>query len=150
MAGRRVVFLIATIVLVLLGVLAFEVISTQPVRGAVRTCSELFTIANRTDLTDSERLSAARRSARRGIFSTTLWPSPPRVESSTFRATSTYTSRHGAKDPTSGSDRPTGLARSTSSFLNRDAGASTGWSRTWGLTAKSCGLQNFPSRCQSD
>jgi hypothetical protein len=60
MAGRRVVFLIAVSVLVLLGGLAFEVISTQPVRGAVRTCSELFTIANRTDLTDSERLSAAR------------------------------------------------------------------------------------------
>jgi hypothetical protein len=60
MAGRRVVFLIAASVLMLLGGLAFEVISTQPVRGAVRTCSELFTIANRTDLADSERLSAAR------------------------------------------------------------------------------------------
>jgi hypothetical protein len=60
MAGRRVVFLIATIVLVLLGALAFEVISTQPVRGAVRTCSELFTIANRDGLTDTQRLSAAR------------------------------------------------------------------------------------------
>jgi hypothetical protein len=60
MAGPRLVFLIITIVLVLLGGLAYEVVSTRPVRGAVRTCSELFTIANRDDLTDSERLSAAR------------------------------------------------------------------------------------------
>jgi len=60
MPRLRLVFLIAAIVLLLLGGLAFEVISTQPVRGAVRTCSELFTIANRNDLTDSERLNAAR------------------------------------------------------------------------------------------
>jgi len=60
MARPRLVFLIAAIVLLLLGGLAFEVISTQPVRGAVRTCAELFTIANRDGLTDSERLSKAR------------------------------------------------------------------------------------------
>ena len=60
MTRPRLVLISATIVFLLLGGLAFEVISTQPVRGAVRTCSELFTIANRTDLTDSERLSAAR------------------------------------------------------------------------------------------
>jgi hypothetical protein len=60
MAGTRVVVLSATIVLVLLGGLAYEVIATHPVRGAVRTCSELFTIANRDDLTDAERLSKAR------------------------------------------------------------------------------------------
>jgi hypothetical protein len=60
MAGTRVVLISATTVLLLLGGLAFEIISTQPVRGAVRTCSELFTIANRNDLTDAERLKAAR------------------------------------------------------------------------------------------
>jgi hypothetical protein len=60
MPGPRVVFLIATIVLLLFGGLVYEVISTQPVRGTVRTCAELFTIANRNDLTDSERLSKAR------------------------------------------------------------------------------------------
>jgi hypothetical protein len=60
MAGPRLVCLIAAIVLSLLGGLAYEVISTQPVRGAVRTCSELFTIANRDGLSDSQRLSAAR------------------------------------------------------------------------------------------
>jgi hypothetical protein len=59
MARRRRVLLVVAIVLVLLGGLAYEVISTQPVRGAVRTCSELFTIANRDGLTDSERLKAA-------------------------------------------------------------------------------------------
>ena len=43
----------------LLGGLAFEIISTQPARGAIRTCAELFTIANRPDFTDSQRLEAA-------------------------------------------------------------------------------------------
>jgi hypothetical protein len=59
MARPRRVFLVVAIVLLLLGGLAFEVISTQSVRGAVRTCSELFTIANRNGLTDSQRLTAA-------------------------------------------------------------------------------------------
>jgi hypothetical protein len=40
--------------------LAFEVATTRPVRGAMRTCSAIFTIANRPDLTDTERLEAAR------------------------------------------------------------------------------------------
>lgn len=48
------------IVLVLLGGLAYEIISTAPVRGAVRTCSELFTIANRPDLGSDQRIDAAR------------------------------------------------------------------------------------------
>ena len=60
MTRPRLVLIGAAIVLLLLGGLAFEVISTQSVRGAVRTCSELFTIANRDGLTDSERLTAAR------------------------------------------------------------------------------------------
>ncbi len=60
MTRPRIILLSAVIVLALLGGLAYEIISTQPVRGALRTCSELFTIANRTDLPDSERLTAAR------------------------------------------------------------------------------------------
>jgi hypothetical protein len=60
MAGPRVVMLVAAVVSLIFGGLAYEVISTQPVRGAVRTCSELFTIANRDDLTDAQRLNAAR------------------------------------------------------------------------------------------
>jgi hypothetical protein len=50
---------IAIALLVLAGV-AFEVVTTRPVRGAMGTCSQLFTIANRPDLGADERLSAAR------------------------------------------------------------------------------------------
>jgi hypothetical protein len=60
MSRARSVAIAAAIVLFLLAGLAFEVITTQPVRGAMRTCSELFTIANRPGLTSSERLDAAR------------------------------------------------------------------------------------------
>ena len=42
------------------GGLAIEVITTRPVRGSIRTLSELFTIANRPDLTADQRLAAAR------------------------------------------------------------------------------------------
>jgi hypothetical protein len=48
------------IALIVIGGLAFEIVATQPVRGAVRTCAELFTIANRPDLDEAERLQAAR------------------------------------------------------------------------------------------
>jgi hypothetical protein len=54
------VLLITLIVVALVAGLAFEIVATQPVRGALRTCSELFTIANRPDLADSDRLAAAR------------------------------------------------------------------------------------------
>jgi hypothetical protein len=53
--------MIATAVSVLLiGGLVFEVVTTQPVRGAMRALSELFTLANRPDLTEADRLNAAR------------------------------------------------------------------------------------------
>jgi hypothetical protein len=59
--NRTRIFLISALITVLVAaVVAFEVIATQPVRGAMRTCSALFTIANRPDLTDTERLDAAR------------------------------------------------------------------------------------------
>jgi hypothetical protein len=59
--NRTRIFLITALItfLAVAGV-AFEAIATQPVRGAMRTCSALFTIANRPDLTDTERLDAAR------------------------------------------------------------------------------------------
>jgi len=41
--------------------LALEIITTGPVRGAVRTCTELFTIANRPGLSELDRLVAARK-----------------------------------------------------------------------------------------
>jgi hypothetical protein len=52
--------IMAAIALFLIAGLAFEVVTTQPVRGAVHTLSELFSIANRPDFTDDERLAAAR------------------------------------------------------------------------------------------
>jgi hypothetical protein len=60
MTRTRSVAIITVISLILIGGVAFEVVTTQPVRGAMRALSELFTIANRPDLTDAERLKAAR------------------------------------------------------------------------------------------
>jgi hypothetical protein len=60
MTKTKSALLVTAIALALVAGLAFEIITTQPVRGALRTCSELFTIANRPDLTDSKRLAAAR------------------------------------------------------------------------------------------
>ena len=60
MTKTKTALLVTTIALALVAGLAFEIITTEPIRGAVRTCSELFTVANRPDLTDSERLAAAR------------------------------------------------------------------------------------------
>jgi hypothetical protein len=59
MTRTQIALIVAAIAAALLGGLAFEIVTTQPVRGALRTCSELFTIANRPDLTDSARLDAA-------------------------------------------------------------------------------------------
>ena len=60
MTRTRLTCIVGAITAILLAGLAFEIVTTQPVRGAMRTCSELFTIANRPDLTDAERLAAAR------------------------------------------------------------------------------------------
>jgi hypothetical protein len=50
----------AACVAVLVGGLAYEVVSTRPVRQAVQAYSELVTVANRPDLSTAERLEAAR------------------------------------------------------------------------------------------
>ena len=60
MTKTRTALLATAIISALSAGLAFEIVSTQSVRGALQTCSELFTVANRPDLTDSERLAAAR------------------------------------------------------------------------------------------
>jgi hypothetical protein len=60
MIRKRTLIISGAVVLILLGGLAYEIVSTGPVRGAVRTCSELLTIANRPDLKRDERLAAAR------------------------------------------------------------------------------------------
>jgi hypothetical protein len=57
---RRV--LVAGILVVLAGLgLAYEIISTGPVRQAVRVYAELISVGNRPDLSDAERLAAARK-----------------------------------------------------------------------------------------
>jgi hypothetical protein len=60
MSRTRSLIVAGAITLILLGGLAFEIIATRPVRGALRTCTELFTIANRPGLGEAERLDAAR------------------------------------------------------------------------------------------
>ena len=61
MTRTRIALIVAAVAAVLVGGLAFEIVTTRPVAGALQTCSELFTVANRPDLTESERLDAARR-----------------------------------------------------------------------------------------
>ena len=60
MTRSRWLIVAAAVVLVLLGGLTYEVIATGPVRGAVRTCAELFSAANRPDLRREQRIAAAR------------------------------------------------------------------------------------------
>ena len=60
MSRTRSLIIAGVLALILLGGLAFEIIATQPVRGALRTCTELFTIANRPGLSEAQRLDAAR------------------------------------------------------------------------------------------
>jgi len=60
MTKTKVALISTAITAILIAGLAYEIVTTQPVRGAVRTCSELFTIANRPGLTDSQRLEAAK------------------------------------------------------------------------------------------
>jgi hypothetical protein len=60
MIRSRSFIITGAVVLILLGGLTYEILSTGPVRGAVRTCSELFTIANRPGLRPEERIAAAR------------------------------------------------------------------------------------------
>ena len=57
MSPRSRNILIAAVVAVVLAVLAFEIVTTRPVRGAVRAFLELTTIANRDD---EARIAAAR------------------------------------------------------------------------------------------
>ena len=59
MSRIRIALIALAIAALSLGGLAFEIITTAPTRGALRTCAELFTIANRPDLTDTQRLEAA-------------------------------------------------------------------------------------------
>lgn len=57
----RSVLITAAVLLLAGAALAYEIIATRPVRGAVRIYSELVAVGNRTDLSEAERLAAARR-----------------------------------------------------------------------------------------
>ncbi len=59
MTRTRWMIVAAAVVLILLGGLTYEVIATAPVRGAVRTCAELFSAANRPGLKPEQRIAAA-------------------------------------------------------------------------------------------
>jgi hypothetical protein len=60
MPRARVIIIFVAVTLLLIAGVAFEIVTTQPVRGAMRTCSELFSAGNRPGLTDDQRLDAAR------------------------------------------------------------------------------------------
>jgi len=60
MTKTRMALISAAIVAILFAGLAFEVVTTQPVRGAMRTCSELFTIANRLEMANPARPGEAK------------------------------------------------------------------------------------------
>ncbi len=93
MTKPRIALISTAVVAILLAGLAFEVVATRPVRGAVRTCAELFTIANQLELADPTRPEQARSllakanalcSARyRRLHPRWSWPSR-RGESSAF------------------------------------------------------------------
>jgi hypothetical protein len=59
MTRARSIVIASAVTVLLIGGVTFEIVATQPVRGAMRTLSELFTIANRPDLSDTERLTKA-------------------------------------------------------------------------------------------
>jgi hypothetical protein len=70
MTHSRTFMIAGALVLLLIGGLAYEIVSTAPVRGAVRTCSELLTIANRPGMKVEERLAAARALCSRRYLAT--------------------------------------------------------------------------------
>ncbi len=59
MPRARVIISSVAVTLLLIAGVAFEIVTTQPVRGAMRTCSELFSAGNRPGMTDEQRLDAA-------------------------------------------------------------------------------------------
>ena len=124
MTKPRIALISAAVTAVVVALVVYEVVATGPVRGAIRSCAELFTLANRPGLTDSERIEAAR------ALCSALSRNPPaqdrpRGRTRRHSAISTRISKHGARVPMSGSAPPIASARSTSSSTNGDAGDST-------------------------
>ncbi len=57
----RLVLIVTTLVVLASAGLAYEIVTTRPVREAVRVYSDLVMAGNRTDLSEADRLEAARR-----------------------------------------------------------------------------------------
>ena len=70
MFRMRVVLVSVGLTALVLAWLAFEIVTTRPVRGALRACAELFTIANRPGLIEADRLAAARKLCSRRYLQT--------------------------------------------------------------------------------
>jgi hypothetical protein len=60
MTRPRIILSFTAILLLLGGALAYEIVSTRPVREALRAYSELVVLGNRVDLSDESRIAAAR------------------------------------------------------------------------------------------
>jgi hypothetical protein len=70
MTRTRSLIIGGAVVLILVAGMVYEIVATQPVRGALYACSELLTAANRPDLRPEERLAAARSLCTRRYLST--------------------------------------------------------------------------------
>jgi hypothetical protein len=55
MTKPRISLVTGAVIALLVSGLAFEIVTTQPVRGAMRTCAELFAIANQLERVDPMR-----------------------------------------------------------------------------------------------
>jgi hypothetical protein len=55
MSRLRIALASAAVAALIVAVLVFEIVTTQPVRGAIQTCSELLTIANQLEMIDPRR-----------------------------------------------------------------------------------------------
>jgi hypothetical protein len=64
------ILIAGAVALAVIAGLAFEIVSTAPVRGAVQTFTELLSVANRPDLGEAERLKAARALCSAGYLRT--------------------------------------------------------------------------------
>ena len=140
MTRRTRSLLIAVAVLVLLGAgIAYEAITTAPVRGALRVFINLVALGNRLDLPDNDRLALARSlCSSRYLAKTPLSLSSeggikgfPRAIDKNYQAW--------PRVRTSGSARPSATARSArsiNSFMREENGDSTAWLPSFAWVAK--------------
>jgi len=70
MSRTRIVLISVGLTALVVAWLTFEIITTQPSRGALRAFAELLTIANRPGLTEDDRLGLARKLCSRRYLQT--------------------------------------------------------------------------------